>query len=299
MFAFVSGRTHTDEIYIMDVGHSIIHRHNPINTLGQLPSWSPDGLLAFDNDDQLRIDDGHDTTIVETPPRLLHPQWSSDGTHIAFLAIDDEGIQNIYVWNRYNGEIDQLTDQSDSVSIFEWSPDSTRIAFRHDPSRDSDIYILDIEIGDIYAIDIIRQRAGSSFTWSPDGTRLAFSVSDDAGTNIMIWNSLDNSVQPLVENAAYPAWSPDGEWLAYTVWLGDGSDVFIFHIASGETHNLTNNPKNLFLPNWSPDGTYLTFMVNQFGGAFDLYLVEIATGDVRNLTNNGGRWIDYQLAWRP
>ncbi len=56
------------------------------------------------------------------------PQWSPDGTRIAFNADRDKGSQ-IWIINASGGEAEKLTSEENGASAFRWSPDSKHIAF--------------------------------------------------------------------------------------------------------------------------------------------------------------------------
>src|SRR5258708_25497643 len=55
------------------------------------------------------------------------PQWSPDGTAIAFLS-DRDGAAQIYRLSMRGGEAEKLTDGKDPIRAFRWSPDGGRIA---------------------------------------------------------------------------------------------------------------------------------------------------------------------------
>lgn len=57
------------------------------------------------------------------------PQFSPDGTTIAFLRPNDKGRNQIAIVDARGGEPTLITNRHLGVSSFAWSPDSTRIAF--------------------------------------------------------------------------------------------------------------------------------------------------------------------------
>ena len=70
------------------------------------------------------------------PPRRLTrgvrdtaPQYSPDGSAVAFLRADDKGRPQLAVVDARGGEPRVLTDRPLGVGEFAWSPDSARIAF--------------------------------------------------------------------------------------------------------------------------------------------------------------------------
>ena len=64
-----------------------------------------------------------------------NPQWSPDGTTIAFISArgaaggDDGPRPQIWLLPADGGEASQLTSARDGVSAYSWSPDGTRIAY--------------------------------------------------------------------------------------------------------------------------------------------------------------------------
>ncbi|MBX3091546.1 MAG: S9 family peptidase [Cryobacterium sp.] len=57
------------------------------------------------------------------------PRFSPDGNRIAFLRSDGEGPAQLHVIDSYGGEPVAATDQKLGVTSFDWSPDSTTLAY--------------------------------------------------------------------------------------------------------------------------------------------------------------------------
>jgi hypothetical protein len=114
--------------------------------------------------------------------RRLHPgpcsprHWvrsSPDGTHIAFLMKDDDGVGQIWTVSPAGGEPAQLTRNAYAItSSFTWSPDGRRIAH----AMDGSVCATDTATG--RTCRITEQSASSprpeACVFSPDGERVAF-----------------------------------------------------------------------------------------------------------------------------
>src|SRR5262249_16959086 len=66
--------------------------------------------------------------LTEGDRSALDPQWSPDGSWIAFLS-DRSGKKNVWLIRPGGGEARQLTDVPTQVSGFRWSPDGRSIAY--------------------------------------------------------------------------------------------------------------------------------------------------------------------------
>src|SRR5205814_881400 len=61
---------------------------------------------------------------------LSSPQWSKDGLHVAYIASDASlGHSQVFVSGPALSAPRRLTQHASSVSSFQWSPDSSSIAF--------------------------------------------------------------------------------------------------------------------------------------------------------------------------
>ena len=106
------------------------------------PQFSPDGkhiaytISEWDREENRRVShiwlvssDGGPTTKLTTGEKgETSPQWSPEGSNIAFLADRDKGTQ-VWVIPVDGGEADKLTNEENDVQSFQWSPDGKLIAF--------------------------------------------------------------------------------------------------------------------------------------------------------------------------
>ncbi len=251
-----------------DRGVEVLLTHDPDRYADNV-AWSPDGRqIAFDGQTYLGADATH-TAMFERglylldvaggQPRLLmpdayEPDWSPDGTQIAFSQKSSQ--PNDYGWSLYamppNGSPHLIfTDSLENYNPV-WSPDGTRIAFQ---TRTSNPYHSDIYIVNADGSDPRQITPGDSIyfdpAWSPDGTKLAYFWAGDWDRDILVRDLATGATQNLT--AAFsglrgydgsPVWSPDGSRLAfdsdvghYGIWeiyimKSDGSGVY--PVAAGE-----------------------------------------------------------------
>jgi Tol biopolymer transport system component len=137
--AFRSNRDSNGEIYVMNVDGTGQTRLTFNTASDHSPAWGPNGQIAFVSTRQgngiyVMNDDGTDVRRVTTfaPNRNEYrPNWSPDGSKIAFQADRDIPIGNteIYVMNADGTGQQRLTDYPGHDDWPDWSPDGGQIAF--------------------------------------------------------------------------------------------------------------------------------------------------------------------------
>ena len=134
------GLNEDDEIYVVRADGTGARNitNNPANDWG--PDWSPDGSTIVLNSDR----DGELRGYFADP----------DGSNVRPVGVDS--------WFEYPS----------------WSPDGTRIVFEGAIGSNYEIFVLDLESGDVTQL---TNAAGddSWAVWSPDGSMIAFSSERD------------------------------------------------------------------------------------------------------------------------
>lgn len=178
------------------------------------------------------------------------PEWSPDGTQIAFVAARGTGEDvrsQLYLLPAQGGEAVQLTTARDGVASYRWSPDGARIAYLTTDSLtrdvearikrrdDPQVFEGDLRRSHVWVVDVATQAAtkvtSGDFTvrgtpsWSPDGTRLAFDASPtslirderrDAYVVTIATRAIDR-ITDAHDVESTPQFSPDGRTLAFTM----------------------------------------------------------------------------------
>lgn len=206
-----------------------------------------------------------------------------------------------------NGEISVIQHNGNGIpmpsvtaSYLSWSPDGKRLALSY---NDADIYILDIDSGDLNPLpgasdpNIVETMPA----WSPDGTTIAFVRTQQTApppntahiiTPCDIYTIPASGGQALALPGAsgdgfnyYPSYSPDGKWLAFTRYLNaegdtyanDAADIYIIP-AKGDQKAARlsiNSEQTDSWPSWSPDSKWLGFASNRRDKQYDILVSPI------------------------
>ncbi|UCE06084.1 MAG: S9 family peptidase [bacterium] len=202
------------------------------------------------------------------------PQWSPDGSKIAFLSNrwNSKGTQ-VWIIPANGGEAFQLTHSETSVSDFRWHPSGKKIVylapfpknkkekelekkgygfiFYEENLKHRNLYLIDIETGN--AEQLTNGVTVWSFEISPDGKTIAASISPK---NLIDYRYMFRQIYLLDLNTKKLrllvkdpwklgnfAFSPDGTKLTYTAALErkdhQVSQVYVIDVKGGESKNLT------------------------------------------------------------
>lgn len=189
-------------------------------------------------------------TTGEKP--CTNPQFSPDGTMIAFQSTRGKDGKNQVFWLRVmGGEAEQLTNAKSGVSGFKWSPDGKRLCYtsadansdkqEKDQNEKRDMRVIDADwkYHHLYVLDLAKTSKGerrskritsgkfhvTSFDWSPDGKTIAFahqqtpSANDWTTTDISLVPADSGAIKPLVQwkgGDFAPRFSPDGKSISFT-----------------------------------------------------------------------------------
>ncbi len=252
-----------NEIYLIRVDGSDQHRLTDNLVEDSWPSWSPDSQwIAWtqktgDGEFILIMDTNGDWQHTLLPPgttldgAMRFPQWSPDGSRIAFSVYTDEGGARTYTAMTDGSEIHQLGDQLEIVWGPSWSPDGTKIAFE---ARIADeqmaIFVSSPDGSGMYQwSEAMYLTLG--VTWSPDGTKVAFTAYVQDIWYIYVATADGSQVTQLgadIGTMWAPAWSPDGRKIAFV----DNTDsrLYIMNANGANPNPLTGEGYITATPTW-------------------------------------------------
>jgi TolB protein len=204
---------------------------------------------------------------------------------IAFSA-GPHGHEDIYVVNADGTGLRRLT--TDPAADFDptWSPDGTRIAYRHETNGDGTAEIYVVNDDGSHRRNLTR-RPGQDHApaWSPDGKKIAF-ASVRRGLFPAIWvMNADGSHQKRLSkvDGEYPAWSPDGMKIAFERdTLGrSGWDIWVMNADGSGEKPLLHSAADEKGAAWSPNGTWIAFGSGREGMTADRLWVARSDGTRR------------------
>jgi Tol biopolymer transport system component len=249
------------------------------------PAWSPDGRrIAFKTaqfgSNQLAImdADGSNEALLTRTFRFSEgqPSWSADAKKLIYRRTPENPlVQNGDIWvldiEASRGDPTNPVTQPVLVLAGDdryptFSPDSTKIAFRHgddliEPSGDEEVYVMDAD-----GTNVRRLTSNADFdsapAWSPDGRRLAFENAPGASLqpgvephekDIYVMDADGTNVRRLTDSPGLdegPVWSPDGTKIAFSSDRTGQQEIFVMNADGSDQQALTQNPARDESPDW-------------------------------------------------
>jgi TolB protein len=230
--AFVSSRTGTKEIWLMDYDGANQHPLTSLRTISLTPRWSPDASrIAF-------------TCFVPGPTGVVSPQ-------ICMYSMDSNKVVS---FPRFRG----------SSSAPAWSPDGSQIMFSSSMLGNPELFVTDASGGRPKRITFAT-GASTSPTWNPKTGQSVVFVSDRGGIPKLYMMNADgtNTTELDLPDKGYlidPAWSPNGQMVAFSWRRPDGNfDIYIMEPVTRQIIQITRDSGKNERPSWAPDGRHIVF----------------------------------------
>ena len=248
------------------------------------PEWSPDGTkIAF-----ATIRNGKGSVGVMaadgSSPKLLtegrHPSWSRDGKRIAFARVDGQ----IWVMNIDGSNILQIT-HSDSFKYGpSWSPDGKQMVFillKNPESKTDPQPQIGIMNSDGTNERILTANDRSNVCKEPDGRESFLATAHDANA---------------------PAWSPVDNRIA--MWSGIEKrygQVWVINSDGTGSVQLTKecSRRNNDDPSWSQDGKKILFSTGRSGVHNELWVIDSDGRNEKRLSNIDAYPFPGRASWQP
>ena len=204
-------------------------------------------------------DGGNQKNLTNHPADDRQPDWSPDGTKIAFVSGRDGDRSQIYVMDANGKNVIRLTEGRETKGHPDWSPDGRKIAFSVDHQED---YIAVMDADGRNREKLVDQAKGPS--WSPDGKQIAFLSSIDDGHEIYVigvgglrHRRVTHDLAPKLN----PSFSPDGRRIAYEAHHKEFHHIYVVGADGRNQVRLTHNEEHHGRPAWTPDGRIIAYDV--------------------------------------
>ncbi|WP_422081997.1 DPP IV N-terminal domain-containing protein [Ulvibacterium sp.] len=264
------------------------------------PTWSHDGeKIVFastrnshptQNLFRINVDgsDAQQLTFNQKGWGNSFPSCSPDGTKIAFISDQGDGIRSLFIMSTDGSDIQMLSQEEDVLSTqVVFSPDSEHIYAEVQNENGSDIYSFHVGTG--------KKSRVTFFDWGvanpslhPNGKQLAFNSGRYGNPEIEVLNLETGMVERITES-----WSDDGA----PVWSADGKHIYFYSNKDEPKYEIysievtTKKWKRITdSPNWdlearvSPNGRHLTFHSSRIGRN-SIVVTDLEGNNRKTLTN--------------
>ena len=257
--AFISSRTGTKELWLMDYDGSNQHALTSLGSIALTPRWSPDASrIAF---------------------TCFAPANSVISAQICMYSLDSNKLVS---FARFKSTNTSPT----------WSPDGSQVMFSSSMQGNPELYVTDPSGNRPARVTFTQHGASTSPAWNPKtGQTVAF-VSDRGGVpQLFFMNSDGTNTQKIdLPDMGYvidPAWSPNGQLLAFSWRRPSGNyDIYIMDAASRAIREITRDSGRNERPSWAPDGRHIVFESTR-GGSRQIWVMLADGSDPRQLTTKG------------
>lgn len=308
--AFVSDRTGTSHIWLMDADGSNVHQLSSGEEVHAWPEWSPDGrsIVAWSFDPQnstyniklFTLENGSGKTLVSSRQMLDRPTFHPDGSMIAYGA-QTRGNWDIWLLTLPSGDVTRLTSKPLMETNPHWTDDGKVLSYKVAPTTGAynltGENFMTFENG--YTKPVIHKWQGPESVqmndWSPDGAKITYTaevISNASGKERVSYAAMVSDLHlekdlakttndRLLTNGCSlgdrgPVFSPDGSKIAFWAWNTDNTaSIWLYDVADDHARQLTSGGLDMY-PQWSPDGSTLLFETN-LEGQIDLMAISISS----------------------
>lgn len=236
-----------------------------------------------------------------------NPDWSADGTLLAFDSAATGSGQHIFVVNADGSNQEEITRgiRVDTTPL--WSALENVLIFHSSEAGRSFIRTIDLE-GNEETLVQIPSGDNHLHDWSPDAMEVTYFGFSPAGTLEMLRLDIATDVRtPLTRNngsVQFATYSQDRSQIVFTqfvtstqraIFIAD-NDPACTLITDCNTRRVTNDEFSYATPRFSPDGTMILASSNE-NGNLDLVLLDLEGNVLQFLTDSS--FDDYDGDWQP
>jgi len=229
--------------------------------------------------------------ITGVSGRACGPDWSPDGSRIAFYNHFNDQTWSLFVMRADGGDVRRLTN-TPSVwdAVPRWSPKGTMIAFSRTYPGDG----YRSEIWTVPAAGGFPRRLGAGPgngpCWSKGGDKILFFAPVGSASEIFEMDADGSRPRPLTHLGAetvWPKYSPDNSRIAFESNMDGDPEIFVMDADGSRINQLTRNGAEDGAPEWSFDGKTIVFVSNR-DGRYEIYAIEADGSRPRRITKTSG-----------
>ncbi len=256
---FVSARTGSKEIWIMNWDGTDQHQITKYNSISTFPSVSPDGrIVAFTTYasgypaiQMFSLETGRKLPFYNQRASMnAFVSFTPDSKQVVFSSTAAGGAAQLYMANADGSNFHRITNSGVIEVEAKINPKTgTDLVDTSGRSGLPQIYKMNIE-----GTDVQRLSAGTGEAtnpaWSPDGSHIAFAWTkgfEPGNYNVFLMDVVSRDVVQLTANEGRnenPSWAPDGAHIVYASKRGGQSQIWVMNADGTGKHPLTNTGSN-------------------------------------------------------
>jgi TolB protein len=265
--AFISSRTGSKEVWVMDYDGANQHPLTTLRTISLMPRWSPDASrIAFTCYQPLNgvvnaqicmysMDAGKVISFPRFRGTNSAPAWSPDGTQLIFSS-SMLGNPELFVTDTSGGKPKRLTFSNGGSTSPTWNPKTGQsIVFVSDRGGIPKLYMMNADGTNVNLLDLPDKGYVIDPAWSPNGQLLAFSWRrPDGNYDIYVMEPISQHIINLTPDAGArnerPSWAPDGRHIVFESTRNGPRQIWSMLADGSQARQLTFDGHNES-PNWS------------------------------------------------
>ncbi len=243
--------------------------------------------------------DGYGEKIIfSSDSNIMSPAWSPDGSHLAFMAFEQNHAV-VYVQSLLTNQRMAVSNLPENNSAPTWSPDGQQLALVLTSEGNSHIYLVRPDGSELQQMTF-DDEIDTEPNFSPDGLNLIFA--SDRGGSVQIYQmpADGGDAERLTfegNNNFSPHYSPDGKSFVFSSWVNGKFYIATEDFQSQHVQILTDGgwEEN---PSYAPNGKLILFATEDgASGRKVLSTVSIDGRVKQKLTSQQGDILD--PVWGP
>jgi TolB protein len=257
--AFVSDRTGSKEIWVMNWDGTDQHQLTKYNSISTFPSASPDGrIVAFTTYatgypaiQLFSLETGRKLPFYNQRASMnAFVSFTPDSKQIVFSSTASGGAAQIFMANSDGSGFRRITNSGVIEVEAKINPKTgTELVDVSGRSGLPQIYRMNIEGADVQRLSAGTGEATNP-AWNPDGSHIAFAWTkgfEPGNYNIFVMDVVNKDTIQLTSGEGRnenPSWAPDGAHIVYASKRGRQSQIWVMNADGTGKHPLTESGNN-------------------------------------------------------